>query len=235
MDDLFHKRLAEAMEQRRRTLAEVADLFGITPQAVHDWVKGKTKPRPNKLKQLADFLEIDKEWLAWGEPLFKKNEYNSEDIGKAPATTLEGLTVDSLAEVFYHFRERGVGDYVFTRFSSPKTSFAIVIDDNSMDPELRVGDIAVFDYTLESDANYLVVARLYSLELTVIRRFEYEDAEHCALAPINPGHRRFRFRIKDEGKEFTIIGVLTEILRPTLSVRGKKRVKALPLKKSGIT
>ena len=232
MDDLFHKRLAEVIEQRRRTLADVGALFGISPQAVHDWVKGKTKPKPDRLKKLAEFLEVDKDWLAWGDPILNREKYFNKNVGKVPIFSLNDVD-DGFTEVFKRYRQRDMvnqedtGEYIFTNFSSPPSSLAIFIDDDSMDPEIRAGDIGIFDVLMREEPDDIVIVTLDPLsdlpKQTVIRRFEFEGENHCIFAPLNPRHRRLRFHVDDWGKEFEMGGVLTEMLRLTPAGRALKR------------
>ena len=46
---------------RNKTISDVAKATGVTPQAVAHWEEGKTIPRVDKAKRLADFYGISLE------------------------------------------------------------------------------------------------------------------------------------------------------------------------------
>ena len=44
----------------------IADSLKVGPEAVSKWFKGVAMPRPDKMAQLADLLDTDQSWLAFG-------------------------------------------------------------------------------------------------------------------------------------------------------------------------
>ncbi len=44
----------------------VVERLGVSPEAVSKWFKGSAMPRPDKMSLLADLLECDPAWLAYG-------------------------------------------------------------------------------------------------------------------------------------------------------------------------
>lgn len=44
----------------------IVDRLGVTPEAVSKWFNGVSMPRPDKMELLADLLECDQAWLAYG-------------------------------------------------------------------------------------------------------------------------------------------------------------------------
>lgn len=44
----------------------IVDRLGVTPEAVSKWFNGVSMPRPDKMLALADLLECDQAWLAYG-------------------------------------------------------------------------------------------------------------------------------------------------------------------------
>lgn len=44
----------------------IANRLGVTQEAVRKWFVGEAVPRPNKMRELAEYLEIDEPWLALG-------------------------------------------------------------------------------------------------------------------------------------------------------------------------
>lgn len=44
----------------------IANRMSVTQEAVRKWFSGEAVPRPNKMSQLAEYLEVDEPWLALG-------------------------------------------------------------------------------------------------------------------------------------------------------------------------
>lgn len=71
----FGERLRQAlraagMGEGAKELADLVSEFGgeaVTPQAAHNWIRGKTMPRRSNLKALAKALKISQEQL-YGDP-----------------------------------------------------------------------------------------------------------------------------------------------------------------------
>jgi SOS-response transcriptional repressor LexA len=233
MDDSFHLRLAEAMERKRATLAQIGDIFGITPQSVHDWVKGNTKPRTARLRGIAEFLEVDESWLAWGEKDEPKNKKRIEEKErdafqvagkKSPQTVpliglkeLDGLygfdeIAETLQDLITNFREGDLDVYV--NFGASAVGFAVLVEDNSMEPEIRFADAVIVNPEIEPDPGSIVIAHLIEHKTSVIRQFSFDGPDHILLSAINPQFRSYRFLIDEFQDKARILGVVTEFIRP---------------------
>ena len=44
----------------------VAKRLGVTQEAVRKWFSGEAVPKSDKMRELADYLEVDEGWLALG-------------------------------------------------------------------------------------------------------------------------------------------------------------------------
>ena len=49
------------------TLAQIAEKFGVTPQAVHQWENDDGDPGAGRVLELAKFLKVPVLWLVGGE------------------------------------------------------------------------------------------------------------------------------------------------------------------------
>lgn len=53
----------------------IAKRLGVTQEAVRKWFTGEAIPRPDKMRELAEYLEVDEAWLAIGvKPEFSRDE-----------------------------------------------------------------------------------------------------------------------------------------------------------------
>lgn len=67
MDTNFPRRLRYARHMRGYTLQEAAKRIGVSYQSVQQWETGATVPRLQKLKKIAKALEVDEQWLGFGD------------------------------------------------------------------------------------------------------------------------------------------------------------------------
>lgn len=44
----------------------IAERIGVAPEAVSKWFKAVSMPRPDKMERLAELLQVDQSWLAFG-------------------------------------------------------------------------------------------------------------------------------------------------------------------------
>jgi transcriptional regulator with XRE-family HTH domain len=73
----FAKRLKDLLEPLKiRGGTKLAEQFNlryhgerpVTPQTAHKWLTGTTIPKPDKLRTLADWLNVKEHWLHYGPP-----------------------------------------------------------------------------------------------------------------------------------------------------------------------
>jgi len=73
----FAKRLKDLLEPLKiRGGTKLAEQFNlryhgerpVTPQTAHKWLTGTTIPKPDKLRTLAEWLNVNEHWLHYGPP-----------------------------------------------------------------------------------------------------------------------------------------------------------------------
>lgn len=74
----FTERLKQALQRTHKKIpsaTELATLFNlrhpnapVTPQAAQKWLSGKAKPAPDKIRTLAEWLDVPFHWLSYGSP-----------------------------------------------------------------------------------------------------------------------------------------------------------------------
>ena len=70
----FGERLKDLREERDLTQAELAGILGVAPNTISRWERGITRPRYNVLLKIAEFFNVDVDYLLLG----KKQEASSE-------------------------------------------------------------------------------------------------------------------------------------------------------------
>jgi transcriptional regulator with XRE-family HTH domain len=62
----FNERLRIALKQAGMTQLELSKATGTSTQTVGSWVSGRMEPRPRRIADIAEALDVDKGWLLTG-------------------------------------------------------------------------------------------------------------------------------------------------------------------------
>jgi DNA-binding XRE family transcriptional regulator len=90
----FAERLKKARVDLRMVQYDLSQKSGVTQSAIAQYEMGIMKPRPDKMKALADALGVDVDWLASDDVVLSvvtakaANNGDSEMIGKTPGNRL---------------------------------------------------------------------------------------------------------------------------------------------------
>jgi transcriptional regulator with XRE-family HTH domain len=81
MKEYFSKRLEKAMKSKNLSSYRIAKEMGISPSTIANYLNGVTTPSSSKLNDLSLFLEVNRDWLEFGEGEME-NE-TTQDIGNS--------------------------------------------------------------------------------------------------------------------------------------------------------
>ncbi|HGJ5921851.1 XRE family transcriptional regulator [Arsenophonus apicola] len=154
----MHERIRQARLAKKMTQAELAEKLSVTPQSVQQW-ETSTEPKKKRLMKIADVLDIDVNWLLFGERKNKdgrlENKMNFREISEWDEST--PLEDDEVEIPFYKSIELAAGsgcnenkDYngFKLRYSrstlrkygiSSKNVYAFTVHGNSMEPVIPNG------------------------------------------------------------------------------------------------
>ena len=60
------ERIKMMMKVRNTSTNEISHDLGVSRQTIHSWTNDRIKPNGNNLNNLADYLHVSVEWLAFG-------------------------------------------------------------------------------------------------------------------------------------------------------------------------
>jgi transcriptional regulator with XRE-family HTH domain len=153
----FKDRLREARKARvpKTTQADIADLFGLTTQAVSGWERGEAMPEPDKLVTLAVFLGKSVGWLLGSD----------DDAPPAPVPDVminpPMIPRDQIEQTqgrpdfgIFASAEGGPGQIIITSepvefqprpsiVQNVREAYGLIVTGDSMSPEYRNGDTAI--------------------------------------------------------------------------------------------
>jgi hypothetical protein len=82
-DQAFVPVLRRFVRESDLSISRMADLIGVSPDALKRWIAGITKPRPAKLVKIKGFLK----WYAW------RNEISKQKCGSSDHLITQGPRV----------------------------------------------------------------------------------------------------------------------------------------------
>lgn len=203
MADTIHQRIRAARERRGLSQVDVARELGVTPQAVHQWEVRK-RPKGENLRKLATLYGCSIDHFENGDPNNRNSitPLDGVSLREIPLIPFEELVMVSQASDLKAAKKK-----LTTNFHAGPNSFAFIVEDTSMEPEVRKGEAVIIDKDLAVEPGDFIVAFIEGENLTVYRKFIYDGPDHCRLIPINEAHRSYRFPLDAWRTKVRVIGV----------------------------
>lgn len=212
---IFQERQAKGLT--RKALAELTD--DLKPSRINNWERGLRTPGPEEIKQLAEALDIapaylmcltdDKQvkqefpWLGALVPLL-----NSQQACDPKAV------IQAIKDETEHHSVSFIPLSPEISQKLGENAFALHVQDDSMSPELTVGDILIVDPDQVIRPGGIVVASLQEMSEATARRYKQVSAvssmQQYELIPTNDNWATIR---GEQSSEIQIIGVVLACFR----------------------
>lgn len=184
--------------------SDVAKATGISPATLSDWKSGKSRPKQDKLKKIADYFGVTLEYLMTGDydiPSSGKGGVKVPILGKVAA----GIPIEEIEDI--------IGwEEIPESMARKGKYFCLEIKGDSMYPDLRDGDIIVVRYQNTADNGDVVIAQVNGNEATCKRLAISQTG--ITLMPYNPKYEPMSFTNEEiENLPVTIIGKVVESRR----------------------
>ncbi|MCL1857979.1 MAG: helix-turn-helix domain-containing protein [Oscillospiraceae bacterium] len=89
-NSVFAARLRKIMNEQNKTQKEVADVLGITRQAISQYLDGAVQPNLEKLYKLANYFQVSCDWFV-GQSDIKSSDADDVAINKKLGLTQEAI------------------------------------------------------------------------------------------------------------------------------------------------
>lgn len=212
-------RITKARKELGITIKELAARTGsLSAARISNWEQGTRKPDPSSAKLLADILNVSASYILCltdnphGELSLKSGKttrfipvLNMKDAPQAK----EILSNPKDNNLLFDDKKSIVLDE-FSALPSGSNLFAVAVSDNSMQPDVTQGDIAVINIDSIPCPGNFVLAYLSEKKQTVLRK--YGETEGCLfqLLASNPLWATINVKSIDD---VSIIGVVKEYRR----------------------
>ena len=213
------ERIQMARKQAKLTQKELADRIGISQTAVHKLEAGRSQ-RSRKTVSIALTCGVDPIWLDTGRgemslvgaipgmdqaDLAKAAEEGG--LKRAPIFARMplipwGNTLRYANEPVEAIHHNNVETWIPVAPRSSEQSFALTVQDDSMEPEFMEGEVVIIDPTIEASHNKYVVAIATGSQEPTLKQLFIIGQKHY-LKPLND-----RYPLVEPDGKPTIIGVV---------------------------
>lgn len=179
---MFGKKLKELRKKSGVTQTELADVLGITQQAVGKWESGRSEPDSDTLRRLAEYFETSIDSLL-GRPAPAFGTVSAYD----PAAEIQIPVVGSVRAGYGALAYQDAAGTAPANVRDPQNYFYLQVKGDSMEPRIQDGDLALVrkQPTLE-DGDLGVVVFGDEGEGTLKRFLRKGSA--VVLQPFNPAY-----------------------------------------------
>lgn len=189
----------ELVKQKGLTYYRIAKDTGISTTMFYDWKKGRSVPKVDKLKKIADYLGVSLEYLQ------NKSEQTNEVITKIPVLGYVpcGIPIEAVEDI--------VG-YVNVTPRIKKDYFGLVAKGDSMAPDIKDGDLLIVKVKNIVDSGKIAIVKVNGDDATCKKVIINKDS--ITLLPLNNSYNPVTFTSDDvKSLPVTIVGEVEEIRR----------------------
>jgi SOS-response transcriptional repressor LexA len=208
------QRLMRAREHADIKQKDVAEYFGISSQAVSQWEADRTRPDSHRLAKLARLFDIRLEWL-----LDETGPMDPEEARPAAQVrhtarvpVIDRVQAGDWTEVEDPFALGSADEFLQTDLRVSSSTFALVIEGRSMEPEFQPGDKVIIDPMVRPRPGDFVVAKRDNDQEATFKKFRLRSQDEqgrdvIELKPLNPDWPTFMI---DQDNPGHIVGTMVE-------------------------
>lgn len=212
----FKDRILELRLERNFNQEELAKALDVSKSTVGMWEIGKRLPGPDKYEEIADYFNVDMDYLYGRTDIRKKIHYdNSGNEYILRSQVSSGVEIPVLGRVAAGIPITATEYIIDTEEISQAMAadgeyFALQIKGDSMEPKISNGDVVIVRKQSDADDGDLVIALVNGNDAVCKRLKKYEEG--IALLSNNPSYEPMYFSNKEiMEKPVSIIGKVKEL------------------------
>lgn len=205
---MFAKKLKSLRKSREGlTQEKLADVLGVTQQAVGRWEKGLNMPDNDIQVKLADYFHVSLDFLQGREDI---GLYKLRETKRVPVIGTVKCGVGGLA---YEYIDEYIA--IDDKFRADEMR-GFRVEGDSMEPEIHAGDICLVHLQEDAPNGALVVAIILDSEECqgTIKRIHKSDGGFF-LQPTNPAYSPIPF-FGERVNKVRIVGQVVEVRHKTI-------------------
>lgn len=202
----MYERFKKLLDENNAKSSEIAKATGIPPSTFSDWKVGRSRPKLDKIKKIADYFGVSHLWLSGD-----SNDAQSEDVGnkafKIPilGTVIAGIPISAVEEI--------IGwEEISPKLTSQGDYFALKIKGDSMSPTMDAGDVVIVKKQQDINSGDIAIVCVNGDEATCKKIIKHKDG--ISLMSLNPKYEPMYYDKNDiVSKPIHIIGRVVELRR----------------------
>ena len=198
----FGKRLKDVMEQRGVKPKELADSIDVDPSFISQLRSGHRKPGRDVLTKLSRALNVKIE------ALISQNNVERVEFPAGRIPLISWVQAGEWSEAIDSYPP-GVAEDWIPYGTKDRSTFALRVKGDSMEPEYRDGDVTIVNPSIEARPGDDIVAKC-GQDVT-FKRLKKHGAT-ILLSPLNPSYPDIIITGKDL-KNYRSIGVIESLIR----------------------
>lgn len=202
----MYERFKKLLDENNAKSSEIAKATGIPPSTFSDWKVGRSRPKLDKIKKIADYFGVSYLWLSGD-----SNDAQSEDVDnkafKIPilGTVIAGIPISAIEEI--------IGwEEISPKLASQGDYFALKIKGDSMAPTMDAGDVVIVKKQQDVNSGDIAIVCVNGDEATCKKIIKHKDG--ISLVSLNPKYEPMYYDKNDiVSKPIHIIGRVVELRR----------------------
>lgn len=197
----MYERFETILAQKGIKASHVAKATGIPPSTFTDWKKGRSKPKADKIKKIADYLNVSKDWLEGvsDNPVVQQKKGNIINVLGDVAAGIPIEAVENIIDT----------EEIPQKLANTGEFFGLRIKGDSMQPSICEGDTVIVKRQDDANNGDIVIALVNSDNATCKKLVKYDEG--ISLISLNPSYEPMVFSKKDiQDKPVRIIGKVVE-------------------------
>lgn len=191
---------------------QIAQKLNVSKSSIAMWETGNRKPTPEKYEEIADFFNVDMDYLFGRSTIKRKisyDEYGNEHkaltsptvipvLGSVPA----GIPIEAIQDIVDY-------EEIDADTAAKGEYFALKIKGDSMEPRICEGDVVIVRKQDDVESGDIAIVMVNGNDATIKRLLKYQDG--IRLMPSNPSYDPIYFTNQEiENKPVRIIGKVVE-------------------------
>ena len=203
--------LQKLLDERGITATDVARETGISRSSMTDWKKGRSTPKYEKRKKIADMFGVTVDYLDGVSPFPYGEEKNFEVCSESNTVTIPilgrvpaGIPIEAVTD--------RIGEIEIASPRGDDKYWALKVKGDSMYPKILDGDIVIFREQRNCENGDICVVRVNGTDATLKKVVKNGDS--IILQPLNPDFEPLVFSDSVVNQpSLEVIGVAKEIRR----------------------
>lgn len=199
------------LKENHITAKKLSTDTGIATSTLSEWKHGRSTPKYDKRKKIADYFGVTVEYLDGNSPFPHGKEMNFELYDEAETIYIPILGCIPVGMPIEAVTDR-LGEIELKKPVGDKTYWALKVKGDSMTPKILDGDVIIFQQQPDCENGDICVVRVNGTDATLKKVIKRDNS--VILQPLNPEYEPLVFSDNSADEpQIEVLGVVKELRR----------------------